>query len=81
MITDRLIEKIIDLQNPTCVGLDTHFDYLPDEMKVGVTTFEGVAERIFEFNKKLIDTLYGLIPSVKVQIAYYEAYGVAGLKA
>ena len=81
MITDRLIEKIIDLQNPTCVGLDTLFDYLPDEMKAGVTTFEGVAERVFEFNKKLIDTLCDVIPSVKVQIAYYEMYGVAGMKA
>ena len=81
MITDRLIEKIIDLQNPTCVGLDTLFDYLPDEMRAGVTTFEGVAERVFEFNKKLIDTLYGIIPSVKVQIAYYEMYGAAGMKA
>ena len=81
MITDRLIEKIIDLQNPTCVGLDTLFDYLPEDMKAGVTTFEGVAERVFDFNKKLIDTLYDIIPSVKVQIAYYEMYGVAGMKA
>lgn len=81
MITDQLIEKIIDLQNPTCVGLDTLFDYLPDSMKEGVTSFEGVAERVFEFNKKLIDSLYDIIPSVKVQIAYYEMYGVAGMKA
>ena len=81
MITDKLIEKIVDLQNPTCVGLDTLFDYLPDEMKAGVTTFEGVAERVFEFNKKLIDTLKDIIPSVKVQIAYYEMYGTAGMKA
>lgn len=81
MITDRLIEKIIDLQNPTCVGLDTLFDYLPEEMKTGVTTFEGVAERVFDFNKKLIDTLCDIIPSVKVQIAYYEMYGTAGMKA
>ena len=81
MITDQLIEKIIDLQNPTCVGLDTLFDYLPDGMKEGVTSFEGVAERVFEFNKKLIDSLYDIIPSVKVQIAYYEMYGVAGMKA
>ncbi len=81
MITDRLIEKIIDLQNPTCVGLDTLFDYLPEDMKAGVTTFEGVAERVFDFNKKLIDTLCDIIPSVKVQIAYYEMYGVAGMKA
>ena len=81
MITDRLIEEIIAMQNPTCVGLDTLFDYLPDEMKAGVTTFDGVAERVFEFNKKLIDTLYGIVPSVKVQIAYYEMYGTAGMKA
>ncbi|MBQ8309356.1 MAG: orotidine-5'-phosphate decarboxylase [Clostridia bacterium] len=81
MITDRLIEKIIDLQNPTCVGLDTLFDYLPDDMKAGVTSFEGVAERVFDFNKKLIDTLCDIIPSVKVQIAYYEMYGTAGMKA
>ncbi|MBQ9728373.1 MAG: orotidine-5'-phosphate decarboxylase [Clostridia bacterium] len=81
MITDRLIEKIIDMQNPTCVGLDTLFDYLPDDMKAGVTNFDQVAERVFEFNKKLIDTLYGIVPSVKVQIAYYEMYGAAGMKA
>ena len=81
MITDKLIEKIIQTQNPTCVGLDTLFDYLPDDMKAGVTTFDGVAERVFDFNKKLIDTLYPYIPSVKVQIAYYEMYGTAGMKA
>ena len=81
MITDRLIEGIIDMQNPTCVGLDTLFDYLPDEMKAGVTSFEGVAERVVEFNKKLIDNIYDIVPSVKVQIAYYEMYGVAGMKA
>ncbi len=81
MITDRLIEGIIDMQNPTCVGLDTLFDYLPDEMKAGVTTFEGVAERVVEFNKKIIDNIYDIVPSVKVQIAYYEMYGVAGMKA
>ena len=81
MITDRLIEKIIEMQNPTCVGLDTLFDYLPDNMKDGAVNFEQAAERIFEFNKKLIDTVRDIVPSVKVQIAYYEMYGVAGMKA
>ena len=81
MITDRLIDGIIAMQNPTCVGLDTLFDYLPDEMKSGVKTFDGVAERVFEFNKKVIDSVYDIVPSVKVQIAYYEMYGVAGMKA
>ena len=81
MITDRLIEKIIDLQNPTCVGLDTLFDYLPDEMRAGAKTFEDAAERVFEFNKKIVDTVVDIVPSVKVQIAYYEMYGTAGMKA
>ena len=81
MITDKLIEKIIEMQNPTCVGLDTLFDYLPDEMKAGAKTFEDVAERVLEFNKKIIDNVYDIVPSVKVQIAYYEMYGAAGMKA
>lgn len=81
MITDALIERIIGLQNPTCVGLDTSFEYLPDDMREGVKDFAAAAERIFEFNKKIVDTLYDVVPSVKVQIAYYEMYGAPGLKA
>ena len=81
MITDKLIDGIIATQNPTCVGLDTLFDYLPDDMKAGAKTFEDVAERVLEFNKNLIDNICDIVPSVKVQIAYYEMYGVAGMKA
>ena len=81
MITDALIERIVGMKNPTCVGLDTSFDYLPDEMRAWVKDFAGAAERIFDFNKTLIDRLYDVVPSVKVQIAYYEMYGAPGLKA
>ena len=81
MITDALIERIVGMKNPTCVGLDTSFDYLPDEMRAGVKDFAGAAERIFDFNTTLIDRLYDVVPSVKVQIAYYEMYGAPGLKA
>ncbi len=81
MITDKLIEAIIAKQNPTCVGLDTSFDYLPDDMKKGVEDFKGAAGAILEFNQKIIDSVYDVVPSVKVQIAYYEQYGKAGLKA
>jgi orotidine-5'-phosphate decarboxylase len=63
------------------VGLDTLFDYLPDDMRAGAVSFDDAAERVLEFNKKLIDTVYDIVPSVKVQIAYYEMYGVAGMKA
>lgn len=78
---DSLIKKIIKMQNPTCVGLDTDFSYLPEEMREGVTTFSEAAKRIFEFNKNIIDNICDIVPSVKVQIAYYEMYGYYGLKA
>ncbi|MBQ8343345.1 MAG: orotidine-5'-phosphate decarboxylase, partial [Clostridia bacterium] len=81
MITDKLIDGIIAMQNPTCVGLDTSFDYLPDDMRAGAKTFEDVAERVLEFNKKIVDNIYDIVPSIKVQIAYYEMYGAAGMKA
>lgn len=81
MITDKLIEKIIKMKNPTCVGLDTSFDYLPDDMKEGIDDFKGAAQAILEFNKKIVDSVCDIVPAVKVQIAYYEQYGKAGMKA
>ncbi len=81
MITDALIQAIIEKQNPTCVGLDTSFSYLPEEMRQGVTDFKGVADAIITFNKKIVDSVYDIVPSVKVQVAYYEAYGVEGMRA
>lgn len=78
---DKLIERIDALDNPTVVGLDTSFDYLPEEMRKGVENFADAAAAIVAFNKKLIDAVAGVVPAVKVQIAYYEMYGVSGLEA
>ena len=78
---DKLIEKIIAMQNPTCVGLDTDFNYLPDEMRTDVSDFGEATERITEFNMNIIDKVCDIVPAVKVQIAYYEMYGYEGLKA
>lgn len=78
---DKLIEKIIATQNPTCVGLDTDFNYLPEEMSKNVTTFSEATERITEFNMNIIDKVCDVVPAVKVQVAYYEKYGYEGLKA
>lgn len=81
MIFDTLIEKIVEKQNPTCVGLDTSFEYLPQDLRDGVTDPEGAASAILEFNKRIVDNVFDIVPSVKVQIAYYEGYGTAGLRA
>ena len=78
---DKLIDRIVKLQNPTCVGLDTDFSYLPDAMREGMATFEGVAEKLIEFNMNIIDKVCDIVPAVKVQVAYYEQYGYEGLRA
>lgn len=80
-MVDKLIERIIELQNTACVGLDTDFNYLPEEMKRDVSTFEEVSERIAEFNMNIIDKISDIVPAVKVQVAYYEMYGHAGMQA
>ena len=83
---DRLVEAIRKTKAPICVGLDPQMSFLPDELKEKAfreygETLEGAAWAIWQFNKKIIDATYDLIPSVKPQIAMYEMYGIEGLKA
>ena len=81
MIIDELIEKIQLKNNPSVVGLDTCVDYLPEDMQLKCTSLEEAGKQITKFNFDLIDTLKDVIPAVKVQVAYYEMYGVAGMQA
>lgn len=76
---DKLTEKIIAMQNPSCVGLDVDFGYLPESMTCGVTTLAQAANSILEFNRKIIDNVYDVVPAVKLQSAYYEMYGYYGV--
>ena len=46
MITDTLIERIKELDNPTVAGIDTSFDYLPEDMKNGVKDFKAASEAV-----------------------------------
>ena len=80
MIIDTLIDKIREYDNPTVAGLDTSFDYLPESMKAGVKDFAGAAEAVLAFNKKIVDSICDIVPCVKVQIAYYEMYGLEGMR-
>lgn len=85
MAFDRLIEKIVEKQNPTVAGLDPKLAYIPDFIKEEAyakygKTLEGVAEALLVYNKALIDALYDIVPAVKPQAAYYEMYGWQGVK-
>ena len=86
MAFDRLIEKIIEKQNPTVAGLDPKLDYVPASIKSACfekygKTLEGAAAALLEFNKAIIDKIYDIVPAIKPQAAYYEMYGWQGVKA
>ena len=64
MIIDKLIGRIVELQNPTCVGLDTIVDYLPQEMKAEIVDYRTAAEQILIFNRKIVDSVCDIVPAV-----------------
>ena len=81
-IMDKLIDKIKETNNPTVIGLDPRYEMIPEYIKNKYQkNLEGVAKAIVEFNKALIDATYDIIPAVKPQIAFYEMYGLEGMKA
>lgn len=79
---DNLIDKIKEKNNPTVIGLDPRYDLIPECIKSKYSKdLKGVSSAIIEFNKALIDSTYDIIPAVKPQIAFYEMFGVPGIKA
>lgn len=78
---DRLIEKIKETRNPTVIGLDTKYEMVPDFIKSKYdNSLDGATKAILEFNKKLIDATYDIIPAVKINVAFYEMYGLNGMR-
>lgn len=83
---EKLVERIKKLEAPIVVGLDPTLNFVPGflldkAINEKGETLEAAAYAIFEFNKKIVDAVYDLIPAVKPQIAMYEQFGIPGLMA
>lgn len=74
---DNLYKRVEKL-GPICVGLDTDISYIPNKIK---RRNNNLQDLIFDFNKTIIDSTIDLVPIYKLQIAYYENYGIEGLIA
>lgn len=57
-----------------CIGLDTEIQKLPKHLL-------SKDSPIHEFNKQIIDNTFDLVCCYKPNIAFYEAYGIEGLKS
>ena len=78
---DILIEKIKEYDNPTVIGVDTRYDMVPECVRKKYSTdIEGMCKAMLEYSKALIDATYDIVPAVKLQSAYFEMYGVEGIK-
>lgn len=77
MSMDRLYEAI-NKKGPVCVGLDTQYSFLPEYIK---QKDASIGDKIFAFNRKIIDAVCEEAGCFKVQIACYEALGLEGMKA
>ncbi len=68
----------VNEMGPICLGLDTDISYIPEKIKSRNNSIEDL---LFDFNKTIIDNTVDLVPIYKLQIAYYERYGLEGIKA
>jgi orotidine-5'-phosphate decarboxylase len=78
---DNCIEKVKEKKSHLMVGLDPHYDKFPKQLMDKLTSLKAIGDTIFEFNKNIIDEIYSIVPAVKPQIAFYERFGIEGLKA
>ncbi|WP_373898188.1 orotidine-5'-phosphate decarboxylase [Haloimpatiens sp. FM7315] len=77
MIIDKLYENVKN-NGPVCVGLDTSIEYIPKDF---LNKYNSIEDAITSFNERLIDATIDNAACFKVQIAYYEALGLLGLRA
>ncbi len=78
----HLMEQLqeVAVQNgPLCVGLDTDPSYIPESV---LKVFATPAEAVLAYNKEIIKRVAAEKSACcfKIQIAYYEAMGIEGLK-
>ncbi len=82
---DRLFQEIKN-KSPICVGIDPRIRLIPQFIKKNSLeefgdTPEAVATAFFDFSVSIIDSVYDLVPVIKPQLAFFEMYGHAGIKA
>lgn len=69
-----LVNAIKTRQSFLCVGLDTDIHRIPECLK-------SESDRVFAFNKQIIDATLDYCISYKINTAFYEALGVKGWEA
>lgn len=73
------LKELSEKNGPLCVGLDTDPSYIPENI---LKSYKSPAEAVLAYNKEIIKRISSEKSACccKIQIAYYEAMGIEGLK-
>ncbi|MFO8018944.1 MAG: orotidine-5'-phosphate decarboxylase [Promethearchaeia archaeon] len=74
MFIKHLITAIREKKSAVCMGLDPRMEKKGQIPRFLIEEYQDPNAIILEFNKRLIDEVYDLIPIIKPQIAFYEMY-------
>ena len=79
---DRLAEACRAKGAPLCVGLDPHLEQLPEALLEGLKpTPRAQAKAVEAFGEQVIAAVAPAAAALKINIAFYERLGVAGMRA
>lgn len=75
----QILQEMAVKNGPLCVGLDTDPSYLPLSV---LSVFDNPAQAVLAYNKEIIKSVERTKSACcfKIQIAYYEAMGLAGME-
>lgn len=78
--TMQILQELAAKNGPLCVGLDTDPSYIPESV---LKQYQSPADAVLAYNKEIISRVKSANAACcfKVQIAYYEEMGLAGMKA
>jgi len=76
---DALLANIAEKGSPVCVGIDPVYDRLPDELRQDEAVGVEQTEMLADFCYDVLDAVAPVAPAVKIQSAYFEAYGPVGV--
>lgn len=75
----QVLQELAAKNGPLCVGLDTDPSYIPENI---IKNYGSAADAVLAFNRAIINRVAADKSACccKVQIAYYEAMGLEGMK-
>ena len=76
---NRLVNKIRETNSFLCLGIDPHLDLIPKIFNDNNSKINNVT-KVEKFCFSLLDAVFGKVPAIKPQIAFFEQLGPDGMR-